>query len=178
MDKVATRQPLYGHTSQETAYLVEDYPFGFRLRCKIRYWIEQHPKHGFRFVSQTTNPKKDNAVWNKPKQSTYVLLSGCMYLDENGHVQWDAIGGYDSAEKFLEYVHAFPEAPLDTAREFVDAKIKYLDDKISGKVRWMVNNKPVEYTDHERESDRKENEKWNEIKRVLATLASFRKTAP
>lgn len=31
---------LSGHTSPETAYVVDDYPYGFRLRCKIRYWIE------------------------------------------------------------------------------------------------------------------------------------------
>jgi len=38
--------------------LVEDYPYGFRLRCKIRFWLEYAPKRGFRFVSQTTNPKR------------------------------------------------------------------------------------------------------------------------
>ncbi len=24
------QQPLYGHTSEDTAYLVDDYPYGFR----------------------------------------------------------------------------------------------------------------------------------------------------
>jgi hypothetical protein len=33
-------QILTDHTSPETAYLVEDYPYGFRLRCQIRYWLE------------------------------------------------------------------------------------------------------------------------------------------
>jgi hypothetical protein len=37
-------QILKGHISQETAYLVDDYPYGFRLRCKIRYWLEYQPK--------------------------------------------------------------------------------------------------------------------------------------
>jgi hypothetical protein len=45
------------------------------LRCKIRYWLEFHPKRGFRFVSQTTNPKRGN-VWNKPKASTFMRFGG------------------------------------------------------------------------------------------------------
>lgn len=34
------RKYLYQHISQETAKIVEDYPWGFRLRTTIRYWIE------------------------------------------------------------------------------------------------------------------------------------------
>src|SRR6516165_4444148 len=63
-------QILSGHISPETAYVVEDYPYGLRLRCRIRYWLEHTPKRGFRFWSQTTNPKRGN-IWNKPKASTY-----------------------------------------------------------------------------------------------------------
>lgn len=80
-------QILEGHVSPETAYVVDDYPYGFRLRCKIRYWLEHKPGHGVRLVSQTTNPKRPGEIWNKPKASTYCTFSGCMYLDDNGHVQ-------------------------------------------------------------------------------------------
>ena len=31
------KQPLYGHTSEATAYLVGDYPSGFRKKTQIRY---------------------------------------------------------------------------------------------------------------------------------------------
>ena len=81
---------LIGHTSPETAYVVEDYPYGFTLRCRIRYWIETRPKFGQRLVSQTTNPKKAGEVWNKPKAGTYhsILVMG---LDENDHVTSTAI---------------------------------------------------------------------------------------
>jgi hypothetical protein len=44
---------LSGHVSEETAFLVEDYPYGFRLRCKIRYWLEFDPKKGFRSLSNS-----------------------------------------------------------------------------------------------------------------------------
>lgn len=97
-------QLLKGHFSPETAFVVNDYPYGFRLRCKIRYWLEDHPKHGTRFVSQTTNPKKAGEVWNKPKASTYAHIAACMYLDENGHVQWSGLNEYsDAAESVAWY---------------------------------------------------------------------------
>lgn len=88
---------LIGHTGPGTAYVVDDYPYGFRLRCKIRYWIETKPGHGQRFVSQTTNPKKPTEVWNKPKASTYkeVLI---MYVDEQGHVHSAGLSRYESPD--------------------------------------------------------------------------------
>jgi len=103
--------PLPGHTSPETAYVVDDYPYGFKLRCKIRYWLEYAPKKGFRFCSQTTNPKKVGEVWNAPKKSTYSML-GVMGLDEQGHVKWTACGIYDfdKLEAFgKEYASSFDE---------------------------------------------------------------------
>jgi hypothetical protein len=85
---------LSGHTSPETAYVINDYPYGFKARCKIRYWLEYSPSKGFRFCSQTTNPKKVDEVWNAPKKSTYSML-GVMGLNEEGHVTWTACSIYD-----------------------------------------------------------------------------------
>jgi len=73
---------LFTHTSEETAYLVDDYPYGFRLRTEIRYWIET-TKRGDRFCAQTLNPKTGR--WNKPKKSTYSAVM-VLALQENGHV--------------------------------------------------------------------------------------------
>jgi hypothetical protein len=66
---------VHGHTSPDTARVVEDYPYG-SLKCTIRYWIETGTKGAGkdrqRFMSQTTNPKRrPGVVWNKPKASTY-----------------------------------------------------------------------------------------------------------
>lgn len=55
---------LTGHTSPETAYVVQDYPYGFRLRCQIRYWLEFKAGKGVRLVSQTSNPKVAGLVWS------------------------------------------------------------------------------------------------------------------
>jgi hypothetical protein len=113
---------LTGHTTQETAYVVDDYPYGFRLRCKIRYWLEFHPKHGFRLCSQTTNPKRPGEVWNTPKKSTYSMLA-VMGLDEQEHVTWTGCSMYqfDALEAFeAEYGEYFDEnqkAVCKAARE-------------------------------------------------------------
>lgn len=98
---------LSGHTSPETAYVVESYPYSFKLRCKIRFWIESHPKHGQRVVSQTTNPKKPGVVWNKPKASTYSTLKA-LFLDEQGHVQNEALNPYSGEEGIDAFVARFP----------------------------------------------------------------------
>lgn len=87
-------QVLRGHKSPETAYLVDDYPYGFRLRCKIRYWMELKAGRGARLVSQTTNPKVAGEVWNKPKASTYSGGMPIMYLDGQGHLTWQIVSMY------------------------------------------------------------------------------------
>ena len=67
---ISGKQPLYGHTSEATAYVVDDYPYGFQLRTQIKYWLEYKAGKGWRFVSQTVNPKTGRS--NKPKASTYI----------------------------------------------------------------------------------------------------------
>ncbi len=103
-------QLMYGHVSQETAYVVDDYPYGYTLRCSIRYWIETSPKFGDRFCSQTINPKKSGEVWNKPKKSTYYKMM-FMYKDaEKGHVNWNAIdysgerGGNEELKNIINFI--------------------------------------------------------------------------
>ena len=99
---------LSGHTSPDSAYVIESYPYGFHLRCKMRCWLETNKK-GTRFVTQTTNPKRGD-IWNKPKASTYSEISGAMYLDENGHVQWQGLTPYAEADKCTEFLNTFGES--------------------------------------------------------------------
>jgi len=79
------KQLLLGYDSESNAYLVDDYPYGFRLRTKIRYWVESVKGKGDRFCSQTLNPKTGR--WNKPKKSTYAAVMA-MYLNEDDHVKY------------------------------------------------------------------------------------------
>ena len=128
-EKVESRMKiLKGHVSPETAYLVADYPYGFSLRCQIRYWLEYKKDHGVRLVSQTTNPKRNNS-WNKPKASTYSSFGGCMYLDENDHVQWSGLSEYTDGKEAQAWREQFGEGCPSEAKErmnqWVDTRIAY-----------------------------------------------------
>jgi hypothetical protein len=128
-------QILIGHTSPETAFVVDDYPYGFRLRCKIRYWLEYHPKHGFRFWSQTTNPKRGN-IWNKPKASTYCRFGGCLYLNDEGHVTWSGLSEYSSGAEAKawsdQYRDGVPEAGRLILDKWTAAKLSYDTSRTHG----------------------------------------------
>src|SRR5688572_17798551 len=89
-------QVLHGHTNAETAYVVDDYPYGFRLRTQIRYWIETKEGFGQRFVSQTLDPKRGR--WNKPKAGTYSRLLSLVLNEETGHVESLHCNGHTDAE--------------------------------------------------------------------------------
>jgi len=133
-------QPLYGHTSADTAYVVDDYPYG-RLRCTIKFWLETDARKGARFCSQTTNPK--NGRINAPKHSTYAKLAGCMYLDEQGHCQWRGLTEYSSPEDCLKFAQDFPSADFTILRQWLKAALPLAKARAEGKVslRWSINGK-------------------------------------
>lgn len=129
---------LTGHVSPETAYLVDDYPYGFRLRCKIRYWLEYTPRRGFRFWSQTTNPKRPGEVWNKPKASTYCRFGACMFLNAEGHVEWTGIHEYTDHDKIPAWVATFgpgvPEAGRAVMDQWARTVAEYEAAKAAGQI--------------------------------------------
>jgi len=133
---------LKGHTSEETAYVVNDYPYGFILRTKIRYWIETKGKSGCgqRFCSQTLNPKTNK--WNKPKKGTYHVVIG-MLINNDGHVQYKCLssGGWDKEDKIQAFEQFF--SPLS---EYETKAIRYIraTNKASEIIKWEI--KPGEQT--------------------------------
>jgi len=94
---------LFDHTNEGTAKVVDDYPWGFKLRTQQRYWLESTPKRGDRFVTQTKNPK--NGLWCKPKKSTYSNI-GIMIEKENGHIKWMAVNIYTGADKVKAFIES------------------------------------------------------------------------
>lgn len=84
---------LYHRNCPESAYQINDYPWGFRQRTSVRYWIESKPGYGQRRCTQTMNPK--TGKWCKPKYSTYHELV-FMYYDEKGHVHFDCYNLHSS----------------------------------------------------------------------------------
>ena len=110
--KLTKDNALFGHVSEETALTVDDYPYGFRLRTSIRYWIET-TKHGDRFVSQTLNPK--TGKWNKPKKSTYIEIAVMYRDDETGHIEWTGLR-HHSEDEFLADFRAITDGHLSDAQ--------------------------------------------------------------
>lgn len=110
---------LYNHTSPETAYVVNDYPWGFRLRTQIRYWVETSTAKngGQRFCSQTINPK--TGLWCKPKKGTYSPIV-IMFLDEKDHVDYTCLNMHNDEK----YINKFKETHLDNLDEYQKQTLK------------------------------------------------------
>ena len=123
---------LQGHSSEETAYLVDDYPYGFRLRTQIRYWLEQNKK-GTRFVSQTLNPKTDK--WNKPKKTTYSDVM-VMVLNEDDHVKYMTLSYNDKEEYINKFVEKYNEVLTEEDRKVIKLLIAY--DRGMKHIKWKV----------------------------------------
>lgn len=87
---------LHGHTTQDTAHLTEDYPYGRSLRCQRKEWLEYKPKFGYRLVTQTSNPKRNDDWRNKPHAGQYsmwaVMLQDPNEGDTFGHISWTGLG--------------------------------------------------------------------------------------
>ena len=130
---------LHNHTGPESAYVVSDYPYGFTLRCQIRYWLDYSPRHGFRLMSQTSNPKKPGLVWNKPKGSTYCRFGGAMFLDDNGHVKWSGLHEYMDCAETETWCATFRDAVPAIGLPLLD---KWLAAKRAYEARKQAADKP------------------------------------
>jgi hypothetical protein len=158
---VASHTPLYGHDSEATAYVVDDYPYGFKLRTKIRYWIEMKPGKGFRFVSQTMNPKTQR--WNAPKASTYSAIAEALFLDEKQHVHSDALTEYSGANEALDFVKKYPQADLSILKRWTKAKLHHLEEMISGKRFMTMNGEKVVNTEEDVGRMTDDLKQWGEV---------------
>lgn len=112
---------LFGHEDENTAYLVEDYPWGFKLRTQQRHWVETKKGYGQRHVTQTLNPK--NGKWCKPKKSTYAQIVVLFLEDETGYLRSYhysiAYTGQEELDKFLSLV------PYEKLTAFQQDQIKF-----------------------------------------------------
>lgn len=106
---ITTVLPLV-HTSEETAFLIESYPYG-SLRCQKRVWLETNKK-GTRLVSRTSNPKRGNDWRNATKASTYSP-HGALYLDENGYIQWESLSPYADLPEMKAFAEKFGDNITD-----------------------------------------------------------------
>ena len=161
------KTPLYNYNSPNNAYVVDDYPYG-RLRCQIKYYLEKDDKKGFRFVSQTENPK--TLVWNNPKKSTYQRFAGCMYLDDKGHTHWSGLSEYSSVEDVARFLEEFPEADVSLLKPFVVAKLVFARGRAEGKAVFVINDVPQIPNDRQIEEAQKDLVLWREICNKLGVI--------
>lgn len=113
---INNRKYFYGADSFETAHLTQDYPYGRKLRCQRKEWIET-TKRGDRFVYCTLNPKTGR--WNKPKKSTYGLVE-VLYLNEDNHIKVEGISLHSGGEAIL----AFHERHIGQLKDIQVQRIK------------------------------------------------------
>jgi hypothetical protein len=117
---------LSGHYSVETSLLQSDYPYSFTLRCQRRCWIEYKHGKGYRFVTQTSNPKRPGTAWNTPKKSTYTRFGMVLYLDEQDHVQWTGVGSFDELPRYQSFLTTYGETLPAEGREELEDWIKIM----------------------------------------------------
>lgn len=163
------KTPIHGHTSQETAYLIADYPYGRTLRCQRRVWLESDPKRRVRFVAQTTDPKKGHR-WNKPHASTYTDIAAALYLDADNHVQWDQIGYYSTPEQALAFVQTYGKTAVGADRllYWAQKKAKLAQALAEGKAHFTVNGAKCERDETQRADDSREAGIWRQVAELLS----------
>jgi len=152
---------LYGHDSFETGYEVSDYPWGYRMRTEVRYWIETNETHGQRFCKCTKDPR--TGKWCAPKKDTYKLLI-FMFLDSEEHVQSTGVTFYTELS-YLEKVQEEQEGKLS---EYQEKKLNWLiaRAKVMEHVTFSFTANP---TEEEREKIRESNEK--ESRKIAGAIA-------
>lgn len=142
---------LSGHTNENNAFVVADYPYGFRLRTQIRYWIETNKKRGDRLCSQTLNPKTN--LWNRPKKSTYSTVE-VLFEQDNGHVTCRALHkGWDSIEKIEEFLtwangyefNEYQQTQIKLCKAIQKAQ-KYVKVSVVNSTNWT----PEQQAEHEK----------------------------
>ena len=164
--------PLYNHASEETAYLVPSYPYGRKLRCQIKFWLDHDPKRGYRFCSRTEDPRRPG-YWNAVKKGTYHLIAACMYLDEENHCVYSAINEYSDSEQVKKFISDFPEAVGISLRAWVIGKVAFYKRIVDGSAYWKVGGEKKERTEYEVEQDAKTLAGWEEAMKLIQPKEGF-----
>jgi len=144
---------FYTAVSPETAYIINDYPWGWTLKTQQKVWIETDKKHGDRIVRQTLNPK--NNVWCKPKKSTYEAIM-VMGFNEENHISHIGLWHSASAEEVNKFLSQIDKDKLTEAQKN-QLRIIIARNKVYENVTFTVKNVTGQ-TDEEREAHRKEQE--------------------
>lgn len=127
------KQIIRPSDSFESAAIAEDYPYGFRLRCKMAYWVEYRQGMGYRPMRCSTNPKKVAEVWNKPKAGTYhnpciwVVRDTDLSTDNTDYLSFLFFPSHDNVqmEKAKEFLTEYGDQLTDEELKRIKAYILY-----------------------------------------------------
>lgn len=97
------KEYIFNHNSPETALEVTGYPWGFRLKTSIFYWIETVAKKGDRFCHYTIDPRNGRKC--TPKKSTFINIAA-MFRDEKGHIHWEGVSLYTKPEVLAAWIES------------------------------------------------------------------------
>ena len=161
------KKTIYGAVSPETAVVVNNYPWGFKLKTSQRYWIET-TKLGDRFVTQTLNPKTN--VWCNPKKSTYsaVMVMTTEDKDNKTFVSYISLDlGYSNYEEVSTFEAQIDKSKLNESQLKMICKCKAIN-----KTNKLVKVEIVESTGWTNEQRLEHDKKQNEIKSKLAGFAN------
>lgn len=91
---------------------IDSYPYG-RLRCKAFFSVEFSPKHGFRTVFQTINPK--NGRLNAPKKGTYapMIVANLDTETERAGFHYYSVRNKETALPFFSFLAERPDLFTD-----------------------------------------------------------------
>ena len=155
---------IYNKDSADNAVVVEDYPWGYKLRTKRKYWIET-TKRGDRLCYQTLNPKTDK--WCAVKKSTYTGIK-VLYENEDGHIKTLSLDPkWDSKEWLAEFINLVDETKLTDAQ-----RAKICETKTIHHCRKFVKVKIANTTMMSDEEKSKRDAEQEEIKEKLNNYAN------
>lgn len=167
--------------TEENPLIVENYPYGFRLKTKIAYFIDTK-KNKQRLGTKTLNPKTQ--LWNKPKYSTYTdiivlgkdkekgyihnLGFGITYSDKEDLNKWlNFLGDFrtDYINKQLKYFNAIIET-----RKYIKTEIrtKQFKHKVTGEIKEVLD--IFELNDYEEITEEEHEKEQQQIKQDINKL--------
>jgi len=128
---------VYGAKDFDTAVEIGNYPWGFRLRTKVRYWIET-TNRGDRFVKCTLNPKTNQ--WCKPKKSTYdaVMVMTKKVEDDKTFINYTSISvGWSNPTQVAHFEHDIDRTQLSNKQLKQICKCKAVNE-MNKNVKWEI----------------------------------------
>lgn len=161
-----TTETFYDAKDFDTAIEVDNYPWGYTLKTKRRYWVETTTR-GDRGVYCTLNPK--TGKWCKPKKRTYDAVV-IVTRDDDGRVGFDGLGNYASLDRIADVTEWLDFEKLNDLEK---AKIYELNAvaEVMEKVTWTIR-ETTTLTDAERdELDAEDKETTGKINKLIAIKA-------